>query len=86
METFVGYFLFWFYFILVFIGVMMSTGCAFLGGFSAYENYALEDEPDALTINACICVSIVGICSTGGLLAMCKFVLSPIYKSLPNIL
>lgn len=85
METFVAYFLFWFYFALVLLGVAMSTGCACLGGVFAYYNYVDEKHPDWMDIAACICVSIVGFCSVAGCFAMSKFVLNPIYKSLPNL-
>lgn len=86
MEIFVGYFLFWLYFTLSLVGVMMSVGCAFFGGLFAYEEYVLKTQPDEMNVIASICVCIVGICSTGAMLALCKFVLNPIYKSLPNLL
>lgn len=81
METFVGYFLFWFYFFLIMLGVALSTVCAIIGGIIAYDSY----KEDTLFCIGGICAVLVGTGSLIGCMVLSKFVLNPIFRSLPDL-
>lgn len=85
METFVGYFLFWFYFVLIMLGVALSVVCAVLGGITAYDAYDDNAPMSGMVCVGGICAAIVGSGSLIGCMLLSKFVLNPIFRSLPDL-
>lgn len=84
--TFLSYFLFWFYFALVVCGVALSCVSAIFGGLIAYENRELKKvECDGILLCLGVASCLTGIGGVIGCMFLSKFVLNPLFKTLPDL-
>lgn len=84
--TFLSYFLFWFYFALVVFGAALSCTSAIFGGLIAYENRELKKvESDGMLLVLGVASCLTGLGGVVGCMYLSKFVLNPLFKTLPDL-